>query len=706
MAKTTLAYGFFACVLVTSIASGYGLYVVNRERAVEQFQDRQLHTAFGVATTLRSEVGGLARTLRLIAGAAAADGDPRTTQQLLDQQFECVESPCFESAALYDAGGRTRYALLHGIVGLSGDEVTRSLRWASDPAQRSRIRTAISTAETPSLVLMTPTLPGAVVPARGRPAAAILAGEVTFDAIFGRQQRVDEKWPGSTTLVLDGDGNVVFHSRHPEMRLNNVRKRTSECFECHDTFWYVDHMLQTKSGVVQYSVHGVPHLGAFTPVDVEGQPWIAAVMGPAESATGIVAAQGRELGALMFATVLALGAAVHLTWKDDRRRLEAETAAARKAHLERSHAELTTLNTRLESAAVEWRTTVDTIDAALIVLEPFGSIRRMNRAACDLLPGEPFSWIGEPSERLAAHRPWAAALTLARDAIARDTILTARVSCEDTGRTWDLWCRPSQRMGKRDSVVIVARDITALVTLQESLRRSETMAELGSLVAGVAHEVRNPLFAISSLVDAWSVQKQADAKPFHQALRNEVGRLKSLMNDLLEYGTPSKSDPRAYPLGSITHEAMRSCAHEAETRGVRLVIARDDEVSVWADPQRFVRVLINVIQNAVQHAPRDSAVTIATTVRQGRQGSYAHITVHDRGPGFKADDLPRVFTPFFSRRAGGFGLGLAISERIVEEHHGTIAAANHPDGGGLVNIVLPVARPDAGEEGYQGAQAC
>ena len=158
MAKTTLAYGFFACVLAISLASGFGLYVVNRDRAVEQFQDRQLHAAFGVASTLRSEVGGLARTLRAIAEGTRLPTDERTIQRLLDDQFDCVEPPCFESAALYDATGRARYASMHP-VGLGDEDIRQSLQWASDPSHQTGIRTAISSAETPSLVLLTPTPP-------------------------------------------------------------------------------------------------------------------------------------------------------------------------------------------------------------------------------------------------------------------------------------------------------------------------------------------------------------------------------------------------------------------------------------------------------------------------------------------------------------------------------------------------------------------
>jgi signal transduction histidine kinase len=680
-----------ACVLAAAIYSGYGLYGQNRDRAVEQFQDQQHRTAQVVAAMLHAELGGLVRTLQAIADAVALD--PRLLAKLLDRQDACEDPPCFTGLAVYDLAGAVRY--VRGQAPRpDAEDLSRLLQWTGDADSVEHAQTLISSSPTPSLIVATRIrVPGRV--------PGLLAGEVSLDSIFRNHREIAERWKESALLVIEGRGRVVFHSRHPEMQLNDVRKRTAVCFNCHTTLAYVDRMIERREGVVDYALRGEPHLAAFSAFDVAGTPWVAAVLGRTEQAVGIVVTQGRQLTWLMLTAVVAVGAAAAVMWRDGRRRLRAEADAATKARLERSNAELTALNAKLESAAVEWRATVDTIDGALIVLEPFGTVERMNRAATELLPGEPFAWLGQPSERLAAHPPWDCALALARDANAHDTILTSRVHREAAGRTWDLWCRASQRAG-RDAVVVVARDVTALVDLQESLRRSETMAALGSIIAGVAHEVRNPLFAISSLVDAWSVQKDADGRRFHQALRNEVGRLKALMNDLLEYGTPSKSTPHALALSSIVHEAVRSCTPEAEARRVRLAFEPPAaEALAWVDPHRFVRVLINLIQNAVQYSPAESTVTISITT-DGYDGAPTFlIAVRDRGPGFRDGDVPRVFTPFFSRRPGGFGLGLAISDRIVSEHRGTLTAANHPDGGGLVTISLPASHgvSDGASEG-------
>jgi signal transduction histidine kinase len=307
-----------------------------------------------------------------------------------------------------------------------------------------------------------------------------------------------------------------------------------------------------------------------------------------------------------------------------------------------------------------------------------------------------------PTEYLAPHEPWDSALSLAKEAVETHDIATARVHYEVSGRTWDLWCRPPHG---RSAVLVVARDVTAVVELQESLRQKETMAALGSVVVGVAHEVRNPLFTISSLVDAWSIQKQLrDPQPLMDALRREVVRVNSLMTELLEYGRPAPVVLEPCKLSAILNEAILACRAQAEARSVRVVLNGAGDAEVWSDPRRLPRVFINLITNAIQHSPTESEVIVSATAPSSSRS--ATVTVRDQGAGFSEGDLPRLFTPFFSRRAGGFGLGLAISARIISEHRGKVTAANHPDGGAVVTVSLPLTPPDRQIRVTEGARPC
>jgi signal transduction histidine kinase len=219
------------------------------------------------------------------------------------------------------------------------------------------------------------------------------------------------------------------------------------------------------------------------------------------------------------------------------------------------------------------------------------------------------------------------------------------------------------------------------------------MAALGELTAGVAHEVRNPLFAVSSLVEAWAQQPSRDPTPFVDALRREVTRLQTLMTELLEFGKPSSEASKPAQLSAAVGGAVRACEPEARARNVRLVteILADAEVSMF--PRRLERVFVNLIQNAIQHSPAGGEVTIEISASPDARPSVLQVVVSDQGPGIAPADLPRLFTPFFSRRGGGFGLGLAISRRIIDEHRWRVIAANGPSGGAVMTVVVPMPAP-------------
>ena len=692
--------GVLVCILLTVLAGGYRLQVLNHDRALERFQQLELRTAQQLAAILESELTGAARMFRVIAKELAPSTSAQALDDILSRQERCSDLPCFTALAVLDANGTPR-----GEAGrpldLQTPELTAAVAWARETANAGRVRPVILAPQLPSLVLLTP------IPAGSSPEASaggIVAAQIALDALFVQHQRTPgPDWPTYATLVMKADGTVMFHSQHPEMRLNNVYRRTERCGQCHTSFDHIERMLAVEDGIVNYRLGGVEQIAAVAPLTFEGERWIVGVRVSHDLAVGALSIEMAQLGGVIaVVALLVLGGSV-LAWRDGLRRLRAETDARQRAHIEQTHGELTALNARLERSAHEWRTTADTIDAALIVLEPAGVIQRMNLAAAATLPDSLPSWLGRPSSRLAEYQPWSAAFALIGEAVTHQGVATDRVR-DPNNRTWDLWCRAVPDH-PRNAVLVLARDVTDVVELQESVRRSETMAQLGSIVSGVAHEVRNPLFAISALVDAWSVQPHRDPTPFVDALRSEVGRLRTLMVDLLEYGRPAKSTRQVQGLRALLDSAVGACRHDAEARGVRVVTAAFEDVGVMTATRRLERVFINLIQNAIQHAPRGSVVHVE--VAEPATGSpQVAIMIRDSGPGIAHEDLPRIFTPFFSRRAGGFGLGLAIAERIVTEHQGGVTAANDPAGGAVMTVWLPAVPSPTAPSGREVAAPC
>jgi PAS domain S-box-containing protein len=246
--------------------------------------------------------------------------------------------------------------------------------------------------------------------------------------------------------------------------------------------------------------------------------------------------------------------------------------------------------------------------------------------------------------------------------------------------------------GTVDFLSMIARDISQRIEAERELRRNHTMAALGSLVAGVAHEVRNPLFGISSTLDAFDARfgRQEAYGSYVQALREQLGQLTTLMNDLLEYATPTRLELARGRFEDVVAKALSAVAplQERARVGIDTRVA-SDLPALRMDERRLVQVVCNLLENALQHAGASGRVSLEVLLVRDGGGAWLECRVEDDGPGFSPEDLPHVFEPFFTRRRGGTGLGLSIVQRIVDDHGGSVAACNREGGGARLTVSLP-----------------
>lgn len=334
----------------------------------------------------------------------------------------------------------------------------------------------------------------------------------------------------------------------------------------------------------------------------------------------------------------------------------------------------------------EWRTTIDALDEMIVVLDHEGLIRRLNRASLATLGGGFADWIGQPVVRLRAVAPFGE--VLAQIERAGSSVVEGQIAPADSPRRWAFSARLAVVPGDPGPLtVIVCRDTTALFSLQNALRRSDAMASVGALVADVAHEIRNPLFGISSILDAWAVKgDRADLPRYLSMLGGEVARMRSLMADLLDYARPGSGVRSVVPLVEIVDAAVRASKPLASRLGVQVSTAIGDAY-VEVERDRLERAMVNLIENAIHFSPRGAAVLVESG-REAPGAEFARVRVSDRGPGLAADILPAVFEPFATRRKGGTGLGLAIVKRVLSEHGGWVMARNGAQGA-ILEIFLP-----------------
>jgi PAS domain S-box-containing protein len=356
------------------------------------------------------------------------------------------------------------------------------------------------------------------------------------------------------------------------------------------------------------------------------------------------------------------------------------------------------VQTRLRNAMVrvgeEWRLTFDSVNTPIVIADDTGRVTRLNRAARDL-GNRPFSrLIGGSIEEIGQVEPWQTAGALVRGVASGSESDNTAEAKDETGRTWVLEVTKLPVGEGGDAAprfILVLSEITSVVELQESLRRSETLSAMGNLVAGVAHEVRNPLFGISATLDAYAEElSRPGYEECASALRREVTRLTVLMQELLDYGKPTALQLAPASLHDVVGNAMR----DAPLRQADIVVRNDvpaDLPRLQLDASRMRQVFENLIENAMHHAPPKSEVRVSASLVEHAGQPWVQCRVEDRGPGFAAQDLERVFEPFFTRRHGGTGLGLSIVQRIVAEHAGRVTAGNAAGGGGMITILLPAA---------------
>jgi len=267
--------------------------------------------------------------------------------------------------------------------------------------------------------------------------------------------------------------------------------------------------------------------------------------------------------------------------------------------------------------------------------------------------------------------------------------------------------------GEPVGTVLVARDITrqtALEAEKENLRarlaQSEKLASLGQFVAGIAHEINNPLQGVLGHLELLLWKRTSGAastapRPLRKELRriyHEADRAAKIVSNLLAFSGSPRLTRRRLRVDRVLTRALATRRSALMRAGIEIVREQPDDVpSVIGDQLLLHQAFLNVITNAehaIAQSGRSGIVSIATSVTDRRT---VMVTIADNGPGIPAEVLPRIFDPFFTTKevGQGTGLGLTLAYGVIQEHGGTIHAANGPDGGARFTIEFPAAPADA-----------
>jgi len=247
--------------------------------------------------------------------------------------------------------------------------------------------------------------------------------------------------------------------------------------------------------------------------------------------------------------------------------------------------------------------------------------------------------------------------------------------------------------------VLLFRDLTEMRRLKQEVARSHRLASLGSLAAGVAHEIRNPLSSIKGFATYFRERYRENAadRETAEVMIREVDRLNRVITQLLEFARPMTMHRAPASLQALIRHSLRTVEGQAREKGISLESDLPPEIGpVSLDADRIGQVLLNLCLNSL--ASMETGGTLRVSLgRAGRQ--TVRIDIADTGAGIRKEDLPRIFDPYFTTKSSGTGLGLAIVHRIVEAHGGEIRIDSETGRGTTVTLLLPEAPLPPGPAG-------
>ncbi|MBW2713201.1 MAG: PAS domain-containing protein [Deltaproteobacteria bacterium] len=351
---------------------------------------------------------------------------------------------------------------------------------------------------------------------------------------------------------------------------------------------------------------------------------------------------------------------------------------------------------------------LDGLCEGILVLDRTGSIERINPEACRLLGFSADSVTGRAlGSLLGEDHPicQSTAKTLEQGkTVVQDDLLLQLPLKDDT--LIDLTTSPLQGEDRSFTGAIVSvRDRSIHAQLAERVSKRERLEAFGDIASGIAHEVKNPLGGIRGAAELMGLRAtEPKIRQTAELIVTEVDRIANLVDELMVLGRGDQLTLEPMNLHEVLDEVLELLAHDPLAEKIKIDLLYDPSIpDLLADRSRLKQVFLNVARNALQAMESTGGkLEIRTRIpvdqrlpmENGGSSPAALISFKDTGPGIPEDALAHLFTPFFTTRTEGTGLGLPVAGHWVTLHTGTLRIDNNPDQGATVNIALPLRRND------------
>lgn len=357
------------------------------------------------------------------------------------------------------------------------------------------------------------------------------------------------------------------------------------------------------------------------------------------------------------------------------------------------------------SSPFSWEDILTSLEDGVVVVDPRGRISFVNQAAEAIVGLSGPRALQQPYGRLFRNNPW----LLAMIENSRPPFLNSTRGEGDfvnpRGRSAPLSASVSplqDQFGRSLGSIVLLRDLTRRREMEEDLKRSDRLAMLGTLAAGLAHEIKNPLGGIKGAAQLLR-RKVADDAPvveYTDIMIREVDRVNFLLEQLLDLSQPAKLNLAPLNIHELLDQVLLLEGEAARERDTEVRKRFDPSLPpIYGDRPQLTQVFLNLVKNAFQAIGGRGCLTVTTRMEtdfhireEGKErGKFIWVDVQDNGAGIAEKNLPHIFSPFFTTKNSGTGLGLAICYRIIKEHGGLIRVESREGEGTTFKVSLRVA---------------